>query len=48
MVNFGYALLQPFRQQNPDYNVLDLKSHYRGYRYAAETYLFKISGELLL
>jgi putative transposase len=29
--------LQPFRQHNPDYSVLDLKSHYRGYRYASET-----------
>ena len=37
MVNFSYALLQPFRQQNPDYSSLDLKSHYRGYRYASET-----------
>jgi hypothetical protein len=37
MVNFSYALLQPLRQQNPDYSVLDLKSHYRGYRYASET-----------
>jgi hypothetical protein len=37
MVNFSYALLQPFQQQNPDYSVLDLKSHFRGYRYATET-----------
>jgi hypothetical protein len=37
MVNFSYALLQPFRQQNPEYSILDLKSHYRGYRYASET-----------
>ena len=37
MVNFSYALLQPFRQQNPDYSILDLKSQYRGYRYASET-----------
>jgi hypothetical protein len=37
MVNFSYALLQPLRQQNPDYSVLDLKSYYRGYRYASET-----------
>jgi len=37
MVNFSHALLQPFRQQNPDYSILDLKSHYRGYRYATET-----------
>jgi putative transposase len=37
MVNFSQALLHPFRQQNPEYSILDLKSHYRGYRYAAET-----------
>jgi putative transposase len=37
MVNFSYALLQPFRQHNPEYSILDLKSHYRGYRYAKET-----------
>jgi putative transposase len=37
MVNFSQALLHPFRQQNPDYSILDLKSHYRGYRYASET-----------
>jgi len=37
MVNFSYALLQPFQQRNPDYSILDLKSHYRGYRYATET-----------
>jgi hypothetical protein len=37
MVNFSYALLQPLRLDNPDYSVLDLKSHYRGYRYVSET-----------
>ena len=37
MVNFSHALLQPFREHNPDYSVLDLKSRYRGYRYASET-----------
>jgi putative transposase len=37
MTNFSYALLQPFRQHNPDYSILDLKAHYRGYRYASET-----------
>ena len=37
MVNFSHALLQPFREQNPDYSILDLKSHYRGYKYASET-----------
>jgi len=36
MVNFSHALLQPFQQQNSDYSILDLKSHYRGHRYAAE------------
>ena len=37
MVNFSYALVQPFREHHPDYSVLDLKSHYRGCRYASET-----------
>lgn len=37
MVNFSQALLQPARLENPDYSVLDLKSHYRGCRYATET-----------
>jgi len=37
MVNFSYALLQPFRQLDPDYSLLDLKAGYRGYRYATET-----------
>ena len=37
MVNFSYALLQPFRSHNPEYSILDLKSHYRGCRYAFET-----------
>jgi putative transposase len=37
MVNFSAALANPFRQHNLDFSVLDLKSHYRGYRYARET-----------
>ena len=37
MVNFSSALLLPFQRQNPDFSVLDLKSHYRGCRYACET-----------
>jgi hypothetical protein len=37
MVNLSYALLQPFRQTQPEYSVLDLKAQYRGYRYACET-----------
>ena len=37
MINFSHALMQPFRSTCPDYSVLDLKSHFRGCRYAAET-----------
>jgi len=38
MVNFSHALLHGrFRQHHPDYSILDLKSHYRGCRYASET-----------
>ena len=37
MVNFSHALLEPLREHNPDYSILDLKSRYRGYRYASET-----------
>ncbi len=37
MVNVSLALLRPFRQAQPNYSILDLKSHYRGVRYAVET-----------
>jgi putative transposase len=37
MINFSEALSQPFRQTQPEYSSLDLKSHFRGYRYAIET-----------
>jgi hypothetical protein len=37
MVNFSQALLCAHRKNNQDFSVLDLKSHYRGYRYASET-----------
>jgi hypothetical protein len=37
MVNFSSVLLQRYRENNPDFSVLDLKSHYRGCRYASET-----------
>lgn len=37
MVNFSTALAEPFRKPNPDFSVLDLKSQYRGFRYASET-----------
>lgn len=37
MVNFSHALLRAQRKGNPNFSVLDLKAHYRGYRYASET-----------
>lgn len=37
MVNFSHALLQPFRVLDPNFSILDLKSHFRGRHYAAET-----------
>lgn len=37
MVNFSHVLLQPFRQNCPEYSILDLKAHYRGCRYATAT-----------
>jgi putative transposase len=37
MVNLSYALVQPLRQTQPEYSLLDLKAQYRGYRYAIET-----------
>jgi putative transposase len=37
MVNFSTLLLRRFRKTNPDFSLLDLKSHYRGCRYVSET-----------
>lgn len=37
MVNFSQTLLRSHRKNAPDFSVLDLKSYYRGYRYASET-----------
>ena len=37
LVNVSQALMQPFREANPQFGVLDLKAHYRGYKYVAET-----------
>jgi hypothetical protein len=37
MVNFSALLLRRFREHNPEFSVLDLKSHYRGCRYVSET-----------
>ena len=36
MVNVSQVLMTDFRRTNPDFGVLDLKSYYRGLRYAAE------------
>ena len=37
MVNFSSILWRRFREHNPEFSILDLKSHYRGYRYVSET-----------
>jgi putative transposase len=36
MVNLSQMLMCDFRQTDPDFGVLDLKSYYRGCRYATE------------
>lgn len=35
-VNLSHHLLSSFRQHNPDSGVIDLKAHYRGFRYIRE------------
>jgi putative transposase len=37
MVSFSAILLNRFRENNPEFSILDLKSHYRGCRYVSET-----------
>ena len=37
MVNLSHYLLHQMRQQEPDVGILDLKSYFRGRRYALET-----------
>lgn len=37
MVNFSTILLNRFRENNPEFSILDMKSHYRGCRYVSET-----------
>jgi len=37
MVNVAYRLQADRRQRDPDYSVLDLKAHCRGYKYVEET-----------
>jgi putative transposase len=36
MVNFAHRLLHDSRQADPDRSVLDLKAHFRGYKYVDE------------
>ena len=37
MVNLVHLLLHRYRRDDPAVSVLDLKAHYRGYRYVTET-----------
>ena len=46
MVNLSQLLMFDFRQTAPDFGLLDLKSYYRGCRYASE--LLKILPENLM
>ena len=36
MSNVSQVLMAPFRQQDPEFSILDLKAYYRGCRYAIE------------
>lgn len=36
MVNLSHHLLADFRQHNPNSGIIDLKAHYRGFRYVHE------------
>jgi putative transposase len=36
MVNLSHHLLSDFRLLNPDFGIIDLKAHYRGFRYVRE------------
>ena len=37
MVDVSQVLMCKYRQEDPDFSILDLKAHYRGYRYVMET-----------
>ena len=37
MVNFSHLMLEPYRQHEPDFSVLDLKAQFRARRYLSET-----------
>jgi hypothetical protein len=37
MVDVSQVLMCEYRQEDPNFSILDLKAHYRGYRYVTET-----------
>jgi putative transposase len=37
MVDVSQVLMCKYRQDDPDFSILDLKAHFRGYRYMIET-----------
>jgi putative transposase len=37
MVDVSQVLMSRYRQNDPDFSVLDLKAYFRGYRYVSET-----------
>ena len=37
MVDVSQVLMCQYRQEDPNFGVLDLKAYYRGYRYVTET-----------
>ncbi len=37
MVDVSQVLMSEYRQEDPKFNILDLKAHYRGYRYVTQT-----------
>ena len=37
MVDVSQVLMCEYRQDDPNFSILDLKAHYRGYRYMIET-----------
>lgn len=46
MVNLSKHMLKPYREQDPNFSVLDLKAQFRAQRYLAETIkLLPISPE---
>ena len=37
MVNVAHVLVGHFREDNPQFGILNLKAHFRGHKYVAET-----------